>query len=126
MKKLPKISDAEWHIMKILWDKAPVTSSEIVEKLRPLTGWSPTTIYTMITRLVNKKLVAIEAGSSPYVCRPLVSQEETRREESKSFLKKVYDGSLNMMLSNMVLDRKLSDQEIDELKKILDNCKDRR
>ncbi|MCX7708678.1 MAG: BlaI/MecI/CopY family transcriptional regulator [Clostridia bacterium] len=126
MKKMPKISDAEWQVMKVLWEGAPMTSSEIVEKLKPLTHWSPTTIYTLITRLVNKKAVEIDAGYSPYICKPLISQNEVRKEESKSFLKKVYDGSLNLMLTNMVDDEKLSDNEIEELKKILDNMKDRR
>ncbi len=126
MKKIPKISDAEWQVMKVLWEHAPVTSSEIVERLKPLTHWSTTTIYTLIARLAKKKAVEIDSGSSPYRCSPLISREEIRREESNSFLKKVYDGSLNLMLTNMVDNGRLSDQEIEELKKILDGSKDRR
>jgi len=126
MDRLPKISDAEWQVMKVLWEKSPITSSEIVEKLKPVTKWSPTTIYTLITRLVNKKAVAIEEGSSPYICHPLVSREELRREESKSFLKKVYDGSLNLLLSNIVEDEMLTDKEIEELKQILDEGRNRK
>lgn len=120
MERVPKISDAEWQVMKILWDKSPVTSSEIVEKLKPVMKWSPTTIYTLMNRLVNKKAIEIEEGSSPYKCYPLISQEECIREENKSFLKKVYDGSMNLMLVNIVESEKLSDKEIEELKKILD------
>ncbi|GAB6172497.1 BlaI/MecI/CopY family transcriptional regulator [Paradesulfitobacterium aromaticivorans] len=121
MNKIPKISDAEWQVMKILWEKAPVTSSEIVESLRLKTGWSPTTIYTLINRLVKKKVVAIEKGSSPYVCRPLLSQKECRSEARNSFLKKVYDGSLNLLLTNILEEEGLSDEEVAELKRILDS-----
>lgn len=124
--KNPKISDAEWQVMRVLWEKAPITSSEIAEILKPVTKWSTTTVYTLITRLVNKKAVAIEEGTSPYVCRPLVSREELQREESKSFLKKVYDGSLNLMLANFIEEQGLSEGEIEELKKILDESRDRR
>jgi len=126
MNEIPKITDAEWQIMKVLWDKAPITSSEIVEILKPITKWSPTTIYTLISRLVNKKVVRIEKGLSPYIYYPIISREECRRGESKSFLKKVYDGSLNLMLSNIVEEHELSDEEIEELKRILDKSKDRR
>lgn len=123
MNKLPKISDAEWQVMKVLWEKGPITSSEIVEILKPITKWSSTTIYTLINRLVNKKAVGIKEGSSPYICYTLISQEEIRIEESQSFLKKVFDGSLNLMLLNFLKNDKLSQKEIEELKRILEDNK---
>lgn len=126
MKDIPKISEAEWQIMKILWNKEPVTSSEIIEMLKPVTEWSPTTIYTLISRLVNKKAVSIKEKSSPRLYYSLISEEEYRRQENKSFLKKVYGGSLNLMLANIVDEHDLSDEEIEELKKILDKGRDRR
>ncbi|OLN26406.1 BlaI/MecI/CopY family transcriptional regulator [Desulfosporosinus metallidurans] len=125
MNKTSKISDAEWQVMRILWEKAPITSSEIVEILRLRTGWGPTTIYTLINRLVNKKAITIDKGSSPNVCRPLLSQQGCRREERNFFLKKVYDGSLNLLLMNILEDEELSEVEIDELKHILDGSKNK-
>jgi BlaI family penicillinase repressor len=126
MKDIPKISEAEWQIMKVLWHKEPATSSEIIEMLKPVTEWSPTTIYTLMSRLVNKKAISIKEKSSPRLYYPLISEEEYRREESKSFLKKVYGGSLNLMLANIVDEHDLSDEDIEELKKILDRGRDRR
>lgn len=55
MDKIPKISDAEWEVMKVIWKKAPITSNEIVRELKPLMNWQDSTIYTLISRLVNKK-----------------------------------------------------------------------
>ncbi|WP_315115010.1 BlaI/MecI/CopY family transcriptional regulator [uncultured Clostridium sp.] len=124
MSNLPKISDAEWEVMKLLWDKGNITSKEIVETLKSTTNWSSTTIYTLINRLVKKNAVGIKEGTSPYICYPLVSQEELRTEESKSFLKKVFDGSLNLMLVNFVKNEKLSNEEIEELKDILEDRKE--
>ncbi|MTK14113.1 MAG: BlaI/MecI/CopY family transcriptional regulator [Clostridiaceae bacterium] len=126
MKKLPKISDSEWEVMKVLWDKSPLTSSEIIEKLKPVTKWSPTTIYTLINRLVKKEAIKIVEGSSPYICYPIISKDDYTKKEYKSFLSKVYNGSLNLMISNIVEEQNLSDEEIDELKKILDKSKERR
>ena len=123
MKELPKITDAEWKVMNVIWEKAPITSCEIVESLKDITKWSATTIYTLISRLVKKKAVAIKEGSSPNICYPLISRDGYRRKESDSFLSKVYGGSLNLMMANMVREMKLSDKDIDELKRVLDESK---
>ena len=125
MKKTLQISDSELQVMKLLWENPPLTSIEIVDNLRSNIGWSPTTIYTLINRLVNKKTIEIEKGSSPYVCRALLSQKEYRRKERKSFLKKAYDNSLNLMLMNILEEEELSDAEIDALKRILENSKNK-
>ncbi|MDP4093210.1 MAG: BlaI/MecI/CopY family transcriptional regulator [Bacillota bacterium] len=126
MKETIKISDAEWQVMKVIWAKSPIASNEIVEILKKTTKWSPTTVYTLINRLVNKKAIRVEAGSTPNICYPLVSQEEIRHEESKNFVSKVFDGSLSLMLAHMVDEQTLSDEEIDELKHILDKSRDKR
>ncbi len=123
MKELAKITDAEWKIMNVIWEKTPIASCEIVESLKDITKWSATTIYTLISRLVKKKAIAIEEGSSPNICYPLISRDECRRKESKSFLSKVYGGSLNLMMANMVRELRLSDKDIDELKRILDESR---
>lgn len=123
MDKTLKISDSEWQVMKIVWGKSPVTSTEIVEILKGRTEWSATTIYTLINRLVKKGAIGIEEGSSPNICYPLIEENDFKREESKSFLKKVFDGSLNLMLVNFLKDEKLTDEEIEELKRILDKSK---
>lgn len=106
--------------MNVLWEKAPITAMEVVEILRSSTGWKPTTVYTLISRLVSKKAIAIDKSSSPFVCRPMLTREEYRREERRSFLEKVYDGSLNLLLMNILAEDELSETEIDELKRILE------
>ncbi len=126
MKETRKIMDAEWQVMKVVWECSPVTAGEILESLRLVSKWSPTTIYTLINRLINKKVIAIKEGSSPYIYYPLLSKEECRKEESRSFLAKVYDGSLNLLLACIVREQNLSDREIEELKHILDESRHRK
>jgi len=120
MNKNPKITDAEWEVMNVIWEKSPITSNEIVKELKSEMQWQDSTIYTLINRLVKKKMIAIEKGSSPYLCSPLVSQQDCRREERVSFIRKVYNGSLNLMLANMIDEEELTEEDIKELKKILD------
>lgn len=119
MKEFPKISDAEWQVMKVLWDNSPLTSTEIIEALKADTTWKPKTIHTLISRLVKKEALGVKKDGSLNQYYPLVTQEECRNVETKSFLQKVYDGSLGLLVSNFIKDQKLSEDEIEELQRIL-------
>jgi len=126
-RKIPKISDAEWVIMKVLWKKSPLTSSDIIKELKPITTWNPKTIHTLISRLVEKKALGVEKDTAPfYLYYPLVSEEECRKIETKSFLKKVYDGSFPLLVANFVKEEKLTLQDIEELKRLLEENKNDR
>lgn len=120
MKEVPKISDTEWQVMKVIWAKAPCTASIIIDELAAVTNWSPKTVKTMLGRLVKKKVVGYDKDIRSYVYYPLVAEDQCIKAESRSFLKRVYGGSLNMMLANFLEEEELSDDEIDELKRILD------
>lgn len=122
VKKIPSIGEAEWQVMEVLWEKGQATFSEIRSALREH-NWSQTTIHTMLTRLIKKGAVAIKEGTSPYLFYPLVSREECRRHETLAFLRRVYNGSVKLFLTNFVNDVDLSDEEIDELLKVLEKCK---
>lgn len=121
MNKIPKISDSEWEVMKVLWKKSPLTSSEIIGILKEYSSWNPKTIHTLISRLVNKDAIRVKKGGPFYLYSPNISEEECRKVETKSFIKKVYNGSINLLISNFIKDEKLSWKEIDELKQILDD-----
>ncbi|MHC6180284.1 BlaI/MecI/CopY family transcriptional regulator [Clostridium sp. JNZ X4-2] len=125
MKKSNKISDSEWEIMKILWKKSPITSSEVIRILKEYMYWSPKTIHTLINRLVDKDIVEVKKQKPFYLYSPKISEEECRKVETESFLKKVYNGSIHLLISNFIKDEKLSEKEIRELKQILDT-KDRK
>jgi len=120
MKKLPKISDAEWQVMRVLWEKSPLTSTEIIDFLRDSTAWSPKTIHTLISRLVKKKVIGVNKDSSLYRYFPLVTREECRKEETRSFIQKVYDGSMHLFLKSFIKYEKLTQEEIEELRQLLD------
>jgi BlaI family penicillinase repressor len=120
MNKSPNISDAEWQVMKVLWEKSPLTSTEIINSLKGSTAWSPKTIHTLISRLVKKGVVGVNKDSSFNKYFPLVTEEECRRVETKSFIQKVYDGSLHLLIKSFIENEKLTSEEIDELRRMLD------
>ena len=121
MKKLPKISDSEWEIMKIIWQNDSITSTKIINELQEKTNWKSSTIKTLINRLLNKEAISFTKKGKEYYYFSIVSEEECIKKESKSFLSKVFNGSLNSMVVNFVKSQKLTKTEIDELKSILDN-----
>ncbi len=119
MSKLPKISDAEWEVMKIVWCKGEVTSNEIIESLKGRQKWKNTTVKSLINRLLNKQAIGFRKNGKEYFYYSLVSEEECVKEESQSFLKRVFNGSLNDMVLNLVKSEELTKEDINELRDIL-------
>jgi BlaI family transcriptional regulator, penicillinase repressor len=123
MNDLPRISEAEWEVMKIFWESAPITANEMIEKLKGHISWQPKTVKTLISRLLKKQAIAFEKDDRVYRYYPIVSKEDCIREESQSFLKRVYNGELNVMLTSFLSSHQLSEKDIKELKQILDKVK---
>ncbi|MCC0647223.1 BlaI/MecI/CopY family transcriptional regulator [Clostridioides sp. ZZV15-6598] len=123
MKKLPQISEAEYQVMKIVWKYAPISTNEVIEKLVETSKWSPKTIQTMLLRLVKKGALTYEKSSRVFVYTPIVKEEEYVSTESSSFLNRFYNGTLNSMVLNFLENDKLSEDDIDELRNILDKRK---
>ena len=120
MKKLPQISEAEYEVMKIVWKNAPVSTNEVTETLTRTTDWSPKTIQTMLKRLVNKDALTYVKEGRVFVYTPLVEEEEYISQKSSSFLSRYYDGELTSMVSAYLENDRLSDDEISELRSLLD------
>ena len=117
---LPKIAESEWRIMKILWQKSPMTAKQIIQSLVDSVHWNPKTVKTLLNRLVKKKALGFSKEGRTYNYYPLVSADECANAERQSFLSKVYSGALQPMLAAFLKDEHLSTEEIVELKRILD------
>jgi BlaI family penicillinase repressor len=117
----PRISDAEWTVMKIVWELKSATAKQVVEALAGDAIWKPKTIHTLLSRLVQKGALATEKPAREYLFQPLVSEEECRLAASRSFITRVFDGKIAPFLSCFLADQKLSRKEIDEIKSILNN-----
>ena len=120
MKKLPKISESEWLVMRVLWLNGSLTANEVVKELTGKTKWKPKTIKTLITRLMKKGAVKFEKEGRKYRYYPAVSQAECVRMERRSFVRRVYGGTTRPMLAAFLEDAKLSAEDISELRKILE------
>jgi BlaI family transcriptional regulator, penicillinase repressor len=119
MKDLPQISDAEFEVMKVIWDHAPISTNEVIDKLTLTTKWNPKTIQTMLLRLVKKKALTYEKSSRVFIYAPLVQKKEYLEQESNSFLNRFYNGTLNSMVLNFLENDKLTENDINTLRNML-------
>ena len=126
MKNSFSISEAEYQVMKLIWDKAPVSTKEVTEILTVESSWKPKTIQTLLSRLIKKGAIGYKKEGRVFVYTPLIKEEDYVEQESSSFLNKFYDGALNSMVVNFLEQDKLTENDINELKKILDMEKDKK
>lgn len=123
MKNIPNISGSELEIMKLLWKDSPLSANEIRSLLSDEISWSNQTIKTFINRLLNKQAIRFEKSGRSYLYYPLISYDEYVKEENKFFLEKVYDGAIGMLFSKFLEEEKLSEKEIENLQRILEQKK---
>jgi BlaI family penicillinase repressor len=119
--RLPEISDSEWDVMNVLWaSDAPLAANEVVERLAGVRDWSPRTVKTLLNRLINKGALGYEEQGKRYLYRPRVAREQCVREETRSFLSRVFANAPGPMLLQFVAQARLTPDEVEALKRLLD------
>jgi len=122
MNNVPRISDTEWEIMRVIWQRHPLTANEVLEGLAATDpSWHPKTVRTLLARLVSKKALDYKTNGRTYVYSPLVSREECIATASESFLDRVFGGSLTPMLAHFVEQQKLSPEDLEKMKQLLES-----
>lgn len=119
-KNVPNISESEWEIMNVLWNTSPLTANEIIHSLQESTDWKPKTIRTLLDRLVQKKVAGVNKDMKVYTFYPLYTREKYQRAEAQSFIKRIYGGTVKSMLVQFIQEDTLTDDELDELRDMLD------
>lgn len=118
------LSAGEWQVMEKLWEHAPQTVMELVHTLAPDTGWSKSTIVTMVGRLESKGAVQYTEGRKARLYSPAISRHQAALQETESLLKRIYRGSVGMMVSTLADGRGLTQSDIDELTAILEKARE--
>lgn len=124
---VPRISETEWEVMRVLWAHHPATAAEITERLiaQDLT-WHPKTARTLISRLVEKGALTCDSEERLLRYRPLFTEEQCVTAASASFLQRVFGGALKPMLTHFVAHQELTPAELKELEDLLARKKRRR
>ena len=118
-----QLTTPEWHMMECLWDTAPRTGRECVEDMQKRVGWSRSTTLTMLRRMTEKELIECIQGEVQCFA-PKIRREDAVMKETESFLDRVYQGSVSMLMSAITRKQQLSKDEIDELYAILQQAEE--
>lgn len=117
-----KLTASEWNILNCLWEESPRTVMQLSSELEKTVGWARSTTITILHRMEAKGLVRCEQAGRGKAYIPLVERDQAAIAETKSFLDRVYQGSVGMMMSAMSRQEGLSLEQIAQLRAILDDA----
>lgn len=109
------LTEAEWTVMECLWAESTQPGSELTARLEKSVGWNRSTTNTLLYRLEGKGAVAAETRGRSKYFRPVLRREDAALHESEGLLRRVYHGSLSMMVSSLTKKQPLPKEEIDKL-----------
>ncbi len=115
-----KLSDKEWTVLEVLWDTVDAELGVITERLKNKNAWSANTVHTYLTRMEAKGIVYIDKSVTPHTYKAALKKDECQRNERKSFLHRVYSGSASDLITAFLKEEKISAEEKEKLKKLLD------
>ena len=110
---------AEASFADLIWSREPISSGELVKLAAAELGWKPTTSYTVLKRLCGRGLFQNRGGA----VTSLLSREEFSARRSEQFVEETFDGSLPAFLAAFGSRKRLSAEEADELKRIIDGMR---
>lgn len=119
-RKSGPLSAQEWKLMELLWARSPQPAYDLIEALAPREKWHPNTVRTMLARLVRKGAVRSEPYKNLYIYSAAQSREDFVSAESTTFLQRVFGGAVRPALIHFATRQRLSPEEVQEMKRILD------
>lgn len=114
-----KLTDAEWKVLELLWDRGPMSTMEIFKELSNTTDWAKSTVITLLNRMTTKKSIYFEMDGKSKVYYPSTNRVEAGIEEGKNYSRRFFGGSLGLMIKSFIKDEKLTKEEIEEIQKII-------
>lgn len=116
-----KLFDSELKVMELLWREGELSAKELAERLMEQVSWSKTTTYTVIKKCVDKGAVSrIEPN---FICRAEITREQAQEYETEELINRMYDGSADKLVASLLGNRRLSAEEIENLKKLVEELK---
>lgn len=122
--KKAMLGASERILLELLWEKSPQTVTELYHKLHEMQGWSKSTVNTMLSRMMEKEFLRFEQGKKAKEYYPAVNQEEINLAETEHFIDRVYQGSVGLMMSTLMRQKKIDKKELRELYKMLEGVEE--
>ena len=116
-----KLFDSELRVMAVLWEEGDATAKHISEVLNREVGWNVNTTYTVIKKCIKKG--AVQRIEPNFLCHALITKAQVQETETDELINKVYDGSADLLFASLLSRKKLSEEQISRLKKIVEESR---
>src|SRR6516162_10567738 len=123
-KKPVELTEAEWTVIKAIWEKEPCTAPEVQQRLHPKTGWTYSTVRTLMDRMVAKSLLLADKARKLTMYRSAVTRAPAQRSELLYALKHAFNGALTPMLQCLLDTGELTSRELAELEALIKTKKE--
>jgi BlaI family penicillinase repressor len=124
-KKRPELTEGEWYIMQAVWDNEPCAAPTVQEALEKQTGWSYSTVKTMMDRMVAKGLLRTQRVRNLILYISTVTMKEAQGGEIRRAMRRAFDGAFTPMMQFLLESRNLSRDELDQLEEMIRNKKEK-
>ncbi|MCP4450774.1 MAG: BlaI/MecI/CopY family transcriptional regulator [Planctomycetes bacterium] len=114
-----QLFETEWAILKVVWEKQPVTAPDVRESLASEKQWAYTTVKTLMDRMAKKGLLRVQRIRNLYLYSAAISKAEAVKSEIKRTLKRAFDGAFTPMVQFLVEHEQLSDEEFQYLEQLI-------
>ena len=121
--KPPEVTEAEWAIMKVVWEHQPCAAGTVQEALARELGWAYSTVKTTMDRMVGKGLLEITRIRNLQLFSAKVDRRQVAGWEFRRMLSRAFDGALGPMMQYLVENEELSQEDLEQLRKAVDSAK---
>ncbi len=118
--KYIKMTDAEYKLADIIWDREPIGSPELCKLSEAKLGWKRTTTYTILKKLCDKDIARNDSAT----VTSLITREQAQKSESRAVMDRAFKGSLPLFVSSFLSGEKISEEEAQQLKELIDRHKE--
>ncbi|MHB8061936.1 MAG: BlaI/MecI/CopY family transcriptional regulator [Ruminiclostridium sp.] len=120
MEKNLKLFDAEYRFACIVWENEPIQSRQLAKLCEQRFGWKRSTTYTVLRKLCERGIMKNDNA----IVITLVKKEEIHQYESNTIVERTFDGSLPNFITAFLKDKRLSNEEADKIKVLIDKYKE--
>ena len=114
-----EVSNAELTVMQVLWQRQPLSANEVVVALGDAKDWHEKTVKTLLNRLVSKGALGFEKDGRAYLYYPLIAEQEYQRQQSRSFVERLFAGRVAPLVAGFASQNKLNADDVQQLKQLI-------
>lgn len=117
-----ELTEAEWAIIKVVWEKQPCAAGTVQETLEVSKDWAYSTVKTTMDRMAKKGLLEITKIRNLQLFSSKISQEQAKKGELRKTLKRAFDGAISPLMQFAIEQEELSKEDLDQLRQMIEKA----